>query len=117
MQKFIPDVKMLLKLPNKAGIDYTSKLMVFLAKNVHGDLDRKGASGYDEHKEAFQALVGAMLEVIFQKIDFTRKGKPDAWLRDTFEILQRKKRLLYSYGVDDYFPSSIKHLKRYRRAR
>jgi hypothetical protein len=34
MEKFIPDVRMLAKLPDRAAIEYACRLMMYLGKNV-----------------------------------------------------------------------------------
>ena len=39
MQKFVLDVRMLLKIPSRSGIEFARRLMIFLAKSVYCDLD------------------------------------------------------------------------------
>jgi hypothetical protein len=52
MAKSIPNIKMLLNIQTRESVEYTSKLMISLAKGVHGDLDARGGSGYGEHEAA-----------------------------------------------------------------
>jgi hypothetical protein len=91
--KFLRDVRVLLKLPDRAGVDFAGKLMEFIAKSVHGDRHVVAGTAYDDHFEPFLALDEMMCDVIEWRCCYNKTKGIIRWVPETLAMLQEKDRL------------------------
>jgi hypothetical protein len=111
MQEFMWDVRVLLKLPDRAGVDFACILMECIAKSVHGDRDIVAGTGYDDHVESFLALDKMMCDAIEWRCCYTKSKGIIPWVPETLAMLQEEDKLLQSHGVLGYFQNSIQQLQ------
>jgi hypothetical protein len=111
MQELMWDGRVLLNLPDRAGVDFACMLMESIAKSVHGDRDIVAGTGYDGHVKPFLAFDKMMCDVIEWRYCYTKSNGVIPWVPETLAMLQEMDRLLQSHGVLGYFQNSIQQLQ------
>jgi hypothetical protein len=112
MVKCMLDVEALLQKPNYVGVNPGSDLMMYLARNVHGDLDTKGGARYGCHTLCYRQLDAMMMRVINRRVARQERigGEDVAWISQTVMELEKKRDHLAKYGPEGYFPNSLARL-------